>query len=295
MPERKTIRRARKDRAQGKAPSTQAGEFVREEFDHIREGQHGARSTKPGDRDRALKGAARGREARRAEEGHDERGDARAGEARRRPRREAGRREAQGVAEAIARELRGAEARGPEGRLAAGDLSAGADGGRASSAEPEDDGHRTKRAAKRTPCVRRRRSDQGIPRANHVGMAQSCSRRTFMTMVGGACAVAACNPGGGAPEGPQPGAPREGDVALPKGGAMPFRRLGKTGVNVSIVGLGGFHLGVPKDEKETARLIHAGLDHGVTFLDNCWDYHDGKRRGANGQGARGRPPPRRSS
>src|SRR5262245_59694444 len=46
MPERETIERARKDRRQGKAPSTQAGEFVREEIEHIREGKHGARSTK---------------------------------------------------------------------------------------------------------------------------------------------------------------------------------------------------------------------------------------------------------
>lgn len=46
MPEKETIERARKDKAQGKAPSTQAGEFVREEIDHIREGKHGARSTK---------------------------------------------------------------------------------------------------------------------------------------------------------------------------------------------------------------------------------------------------------
>jgi Family of unknown function (DUF6496) len=46
MPERKTIERARKDKRQGKAPSTQAGEFVREEMEHIREGKHGARSTK---------------------------------------------------------------------------------------------------------------------------------------------------------------------------------------------------------------------------------------------------------
>jgi hypothetical protein len=44
MPERKTIERARRDKAEGKAPSTQAGEFVREEMHHIREGQHGARS-----------------------------------------------------------------------------------------------------------------------------------------------------------------------------------------------------------------------------------------------------------
>ena len=46
MPERRTVERARKARRQGKAPSTQAGEFVREEFEHIREGKHGARSTK---------------------------------------------------------------------------------------------------------------------------------------------------------------------------------------------------------------------------------------------------------
>ena len=45
MPEKETLRRARRDRAQGKSPSTQAGEFVREEIHHIREGKHGARST----------------------------------------------------------------------------------------------------------------------------------------------------------------------------------------------------------------------------------------------------------
>lgn len=44
MPEKKTIERARKDRREGKAPTTQAGEFVREEIEHIREGKHGARS-----------------------------------------------------------------------------------------------------------------------------------------------------------------------------------------------------------------------------------------------------------
>ena len=46
MPERKTLERARRDKREGKAPSTQAGEFVREEMEHIREGKHGARSTK---------------------------------------------------------------------------------------------------------------------------------------------------------------------------------------------------------------------------------------------------------
>ncbi len=46
MPEKETIERAREDAREGKAPSTQAGEFVKEEMDHIREGKHGARSTK---------------------------------------------------------------------------------------------------------------------------------------------------------------------------------------------------------------------------------------------------------
>jgi hypothetical protein len=46
MPDKRTIERAREDARKGKSPSTQAGEFVREEMDHIREGKHGARSTK---------------------------------------------------------------------------------------------------------------------------------------------------------------------------------------------------------------------------------------------------------
>lgn len=46
MPERETLERAKQDKREGKAPSTQAGEFVREEIEHVREGKHGARSTK---------------------------------------------------------------------------------------------------------------------------------------------------------------------------------------------------------------------------------------------------------
>src|SRR6266581_820571 len=46
MPEKETLERAKQDKEEGKAPSTQAGEFVREEIEHIREGKHGARSTK---------------------------------------------------------------------------------------------------------------------------------------------------------------------------------------------------------------------------------------------------------
>ena len=46
MPDKQTMRRAKQDKAEGKAPTTQAGEFIREEMEHIREGKHGARSTK---------------------------------------------------------------------------------------------------------------------------------------------------------------------------------------------------------------------------------------------------------
>src|SRR5216110_713987 len=46
MPEKETLERAEEDKREGKAPSTQAGEFVREEIEHVREGKHGVRSTK---------------------------------------------------------------------------------------------------------------------------------------------------------------------------------------------------------------------------------------------------------
>jgi predicted aldo/keto reductase-like oxidoreductase len=51
--------------------------------------------------------------------------------------------------------------------------------------------------------------------------------------------------------------------------------LGRTGEKVSIIGLGGYHLGVP-DEPESIRIIRTALDNGVNFLDNCWDYNDGQ-------------------
>jgi hypothetical protein len=47
MPERQTLKRARQAKREGKSPSTQAGEFVREEIEHVREGKHGARSDSP--------------------------------------------------------------------------------------------------------------------------------------------------------------------------------------------------------------------------------------------------------
>ncbi len=56
---------------------------------------------------------------------------------------------------------------------------------------------------------------------------------------------------------------------------LPTRPLGKTGVKVSILCLGGWHIGSVKDEKEAIKIMHAAIDEGLTFFDNAWDYHDG--------------------
>jgi predicted aldo/keto reductase-like oxidoreductase len=57
---------------------------------------------------------------------------------------------------------------------------------------------------------------------------------------------------------------------------VPRRTLGRTGEKVSIVGLGGFHIGKQRDEQESIRIIRAALDSGINFLDNCWDYNGGQ-------------------
>src|SRR4051794_20632396 len=58
-------------------------------------------------------------------------------------------------------------------------------------------------------------------------------------------------------------------------GDMPYRTLGRTGEKVSAIGLGGFHIGQPKDEAEGIRIIRTAIDRGINFMDNSWDYHDG--------------------
>jgi len=57
---------------------------------------------------------------------------------------------------------------------------------------------------------------------------------------------------------------------------MPMRRLGRTGVEVSLIGLGGWHLGFKSmDEQLTIRIIRSAVDNGINFMDNCWDYNEG--------------------
>jgi aryl-alcohol dehydrogenase-like predicted oxidoreductase len=57
---------------------------------------------------------------------------------------------------------------------------------------------------------------------------------------------------------------------------MQYRRLGRTEERISVIGLGGWHIGFPSmEEKLSLRIIHSAIDRGITFLDNSWDYNEG--------------------
>ena len=91
------------------------------------------------------------------------------------------------------------------------------------------------------------------------------SRRDFVgNSVKGAAAVALA-------------APILTQPANAQGAGLPMRALGKTGADVSVLCLGGWHIGfaAQQDEAEAIRIMHAAVDEGMTFFDNAWDYHDG--------------------
>lgn len=69
---------------------------------------------------------------------------------------------------------------------------------------------------------------------------------------------------------------------------MPYRTLGKTGEKVSCIGLGGFHLGQSHlEEADAIRLFHAGIDRGINFSDNSWDYNQGESERRVGKALKG--------
>jgi aryl-alcohol dehydrogenase-like predicted oxidoreductase len=112
----------------------------------------------------------------------------------------------------------------------------------------------------------------------------SLSRRHFL---GVSIALAACQKKFGPTSDT---APKGGDVPLPPPAAttaaMPTRTLGKTGVTVSRIGLGGAHIGKQSDEQESLRIIRSAIDRGVTFLDNSWDYNGGESEERMGKALR---------
>lgn len=70
--------------------------------------------------------------------------------------------------------------------------------------------------------------------------------------------------------------------------AIPRRRLGRTGVEVSILALGGSHLGDIRDASLATRLVHEAIDGGITFFDCAWEYHDGRSEALLGDALQGR-------
>lgn len=76
--------------------------------------------------------------------------------------------------------------------------------------------------------------------------------------------------------------------ATAKEAQVPKRALGKTGLQVSALGLGGFHLGVPRDAAEADKIVGEALDAGVTFFDNAWEYHQGESETRVGAALKGK-------
>lgn len=97
-------------------------------------------------------------------------------------------------------------------------------------------------------------------------------RRAFLeTVAAGASITSVLHAGDAQSKGDNPSSQTE-DA---KRGEMRYRKLGQTGEQVSLLGLGGHHIGRQKDEQESFRIIRAAIDGGINFMDNCWDYHDG--------------------
>ena len=70
--------------------------------------------------------------------------------------------------------------------------------------------------------------------------------------------------------------------------AIPRRPLGKTGLETSIIGMGGYHIGSADDLDAAKRLVAQGIDAGINFFDNAWDYHDGRSEEWVGEALKGK-------
>src|SRR3954447_9034193 len=94
-------------------------------------------------------------------------------------------------------------------------------------------------------------------------------RREFLTAMAAAAAVPTVT-GAGPADPTKLERPRE-----TVRGEMRYRPLGRTGQEVSLIGLGGHHIGRQKEEKDSIAIVRAAVDAGINFMDNSWDYHDG--------------------
>jgi predicted aldo/keto reductase-like oxidoreductase len=92
--------------------------------------------------------------------------------------------------------------------------------------------------------------------------------------------------GAAVPAGAQTAPPSNAPAKRPEAPGMIYRELGTTGERVSAIGMGGYHLGKQPDPSQSIQLMHAGIDRGITFMDNCWDYNDGISEVRMGQALR---------
>jgi uncharacterized protein len=70
--------------------------------------------------------------------------------------------------------------------------------------------------------------------------------------------------------------------------SIPLREFGRTGVKISALGMGGHHLGDAQDSSTATTIVHEAIDRGVTFFDNCWEYHRGKSEDWMGAALKGK-------
>jgi uncharacterized protein len=71
-------------------------------------------------------------------------------------------------------------------------------------------------------------------------------------------------------------------------GSIPLRQFGKSSIKISALGMGGHHLGDAPDQTTAVRLVQEAVDGGITFFDNCWEYHRGRSEMWMGEGLKGR-------
>ena len=106
----------------------------------------------------------------------------------------------------------------------------------------------------------------GQPQSTPSGTRDNGPTRSSRRTTG---ALGSTEPGPSAPKAVLSG-PAAGEGEIPK------RPLGKTGLTVSAIGLGGHHLGDADSVNEAMNIVHEAIDTGITFFDNCWEYHNGK-------------------
>jgi predicted aldo/keto reductase-like oxidoreductase len=115
---------------------------------------------------------------------------------------------------------------------------------------------------------------------NSRNAASPLHRRSFLKGVGAAAAGLALTH-------PLLAAETNAPITVPHSAGVPRRKLGKTGEMVSLIGVGGHTLATAPDEATSLRIVHEAIDEGINFMDNAWEYHDGRSEEVMGKALAG--------